>query len=112
VGAWLYSGAGGIVLDESHPGYKHFILRPQFTPRLKFVRATLDSPYGLIVSHWHTAKDLLYYDVTVPPNTSAELEPPVGPQNLRPKVAGSASTTSVRLAAGNYHFSFPRRLLK
>lgn len=113
VGAWLYSGAGGIVLDESHPGYKHFILRPQFTPRLSFVRATLDSPYGLIVSHWHTEKDLISYDLTVPPNTSAELILPVPPQNMQPPISASpsSSTTSLDLAAGSYHFSFPRRLL-
>lgn len=113
VGAWLYSGAGGIVLDENHPGYKHFILQPQFTSRLNFVKATLDSPYGLIVSHWHVEKDLVLYDVTIPPNTSAELILPVAPQNVQPSVSvsPSSSTTSAQLAAGRYHFSFPRRLL-
>ena len=112
VGAWFYSGAGGIMLDESHPGYKHFILRPQFTPRLNFVRATLDSPYGLIVSRWHTEKDMVFYDVTVPPNTSTELILPVPPQDLGGTSSRESPNTSMEVAPGSYHFSFPRRLLK
>jgi alpha-L-rhamnosidase len=98
VGAWLYSGAAGIQLDEAHPGYKHFFLRPQFTPRLSHVKATLDSPYGVISSHWHTEKDQMLYDVTIPPNTTATLELPDSPAKA--------------LSAGAHHFSFPRQLIK
>ena len=57
VGAWLYSGAAGIQSDESNPGYKHFFLEPQFTSRLTCVRATFDSPYGVIASGWRVEKD-------------------------------------------------------
>src|SRR4029079_9233820 len=35
VGKWLYVGAGGIELDEQHPGFKKFNLKPQFTSRLQ-----------------------------------------------------------------------------
>ena len=83
VGAWLYSGAGGIGLDDSSPGYKRFFLQPQFTPRLSHVKATLDSPYGLIVSHWRVEGDQLLYDVTIPPNSSAMLALPVPLQAVR-----------------------------
>ena len=90
VGAWLYSGAAGIVPDDAHPGYKHFTLAPQFTPRLNFVRATLATPYGTIVSHWHVDGDHIAYDVTVPPNTTADL-----------------ALNHTKLAAGVHHFTFP-----
>ena len=33
VGKWLYSGVGGIGIDEDHPGFKHFFLKQ----RLGFV---------------------------------------------------------------------------
>ena len=55
VGAWLYSGAAGIQPDDASPGYKHFLLAPQFTTRLSYVKATLDSPYGAIASAWRTS---------------------------------------------------------
>ncbi len=77
VGYWFYTGAAGIQLDDASPGYKHFFLAPQFTNRLTYVKATLDSPYGKISSYWHVEGDQMIYDVTVPPNSSATLEPAV-----------------------------------
>lgn len=108
VGAWLYSGAAGIQPDEAHPGYKHFILAPQFTTRLAHVKASLDTPYGLIVSDWRTEKNQMLYDVTIPPNSSALLKLPVPPQNVlqsgRPLSAGSETpTTALNLTAGTQH---------
>lgn len=114
VGAWLYSGAAGIQPDESSPGYKHFFLAPQFTTRLTHVRATFDSPYGLIVSSWRAEGGELFYDVTVPPNSSATLELPVPPGEVRPSghplPTSSDAFTRLQLEAGTYHFSLPGKL--
>jgi alpha-L-rhamnosidase len=116
VGAWFYSGAAGIQPDESNPGYKHFFLNPQFTTRLSEVKATLDSPYGLIVSHWQVENDQLLYEVTIPPNTTATLTLPVPPRDVR-QSGQSLQTpddhiTRLPLVAGTYHFSLPRRLIQ
>ena len=97
VGAWLYSGAAGIQPDDTAPGYKRFVLAPQITDRLEYVRATLDTPYGIIVSSWRNKGDYVFYDITIPPNTSATLVLPgssQGPNGNR------------TLAAGIYHFKF------
>jgi alpha-L-rhamnosidase len=116
VGAWFYSGAAGIQPDESNPGYKHFFLQPQFTARLSRVKATLDSPYGLIASHWQAGDDQLLYEVTIPPNTTATLTLPVPPsevrQSGRPLPTSDDHVTRLPLVAGTYHFSLPRRLIK
>ena len=116
VGAWLYSGAAGIQPDESHPGYKHFFLKPQFTPRLSYFKASFDSPYGLISSYWHADRDQLLYDITIPPNTSAQLTLPVPPQNVlesgKAISAKEDAVTKLDLPAGTYHFSFPKELIK
>jgi alpha-L-rhamnosidase len=109
VGKWLYSGAGGIGLDEEHPGFKHFFLVPQMSPSFASYKATLDSPYGLISSAWSIANGQVTYDVTVPPNTTATLTLPAGGSDLKatgaPAVAGDNGTWT--LAAGVYEFSFP-----
>ncbi len=97
IGAWLYSGAAGIQPDAS-PGYKHFSLAPQFTTRLTYLKATFDSPYGIISSSWRVEKNEILYDVTIPPNSSGTLELP-----------GKSSTI---LRAGSYHFSIPRQLVE
>jgi alpha-L-rhamnosidase len=116
VGAWLYSGAAGIQLDDSNPGYKHFLLAPQFTARLSHVKASLDSPYGRISSGWHFEKDELIYGVTIPPNSSAVLTLPVPPQDVRqsgePLRESGEPVTKLSLRAGTYHFSMPRRLVR
>ena len=116
VGAWLYSGAAGIQLDEAQPGYKHFTFAPQFTGKLTHVKGTLDTPYGLISSHWHVENDRMVYDVIVPPNTTATLVLPVAASEVREggkAVAGSSGAgTKVALAAGAHQFSFPRSALK
>ena len=116
VGAWLYSGAAGIQADDSQPGYKHFFLKPQFTTRLSYVKASLDSPYGTISSYWHVKGDQMLYDVIVPPNTSAELVLPVPSANVlqsgKPLADKGGLTTQIPLGAGSYQFSFPGNLIR
>jgi alpha-L-rhamnosidase len=117
VGYWFYTGAAGIQPDDSSPGYKHFFLAPQFTSRLTHVKATLDSPYGKILSYWHVEGDRMIYDVTVPPNSSATLQLPFPPKDVtesgQPIAADAAAlSTSLPLVAGTYHFAFLRELIK
>jgi alpha-L-rhamnosidase len=111
VGKWLYSGAGGIGIDEEHPGFKRFFLDPQFSTKFTSFKATLDSPYGLISSAWRSEGDRMVYDVTVPPNSSAVLTLPVSSQEVveagHGPVAEGGAPTRVPLAAGSYSFSFP-----
>ena len=117
VGAWLYTGAAGIRLDEASPGYKRFALQPEFTFRLTAVQATLDSPYGRIASAWHADGDRMVYRVTIPPNSSAVVTLPVAAAEVRSSGGSPAPAAADRaeftreLPAGTYEFSFPRRLL-
>ncbi len=119
VGAWLYGGAAGIRSDAASPGFKHFVLAPQFTARLTHVRATFNSPYGVISSAWRAEGDRLDYDATVPPNSSATLILPAAPEEFsarpssvppRPmtRAPGEGPATSFALPAGTYHFAWPR----
>jgi alpha-L-rhamnosidase len=116
VGAWLFSGAAGIEPDDAHPGYKHFFLRPQFTTRLSYVKATQESPYGLISSHWHVENDQMVYEATVPPNTTAEVVLPVPANAIREQGKQISSTgkatTRVPISAGSHRFTFPRGLIE
>lgn len=116
VGDWLYSSAAGIQLDPANPGYKHFFLRPQFTDRLSYVKASLDSPYGTIGSHWQTDGDQMVYSVTIPPNTSADIELPVASHHIReggqPLAEADEAATKLVRGAGEYRFTFDRQLLE
>ena len=92
-----------------------FHRRARYT-RLAQVRATFDSPYGVIASGWQVEKDQIHYDVTIPPNSSATLELPVLPREVRQSGqtlhSPDDAVTKLPLAAGTYHFSLPSNLIR
>jgi hypothetical protein len=73
VEGWFYRGLAGIRADESAPGFRHFILRPQMPAGLDWVKAHYDSIRGRIASEWHVEKDGVTWSVQVPANTTATL---------------------------------------
>jgi alpha-L-rhamnosidase len=109
IGKWLYSGPGGINIDEEHPGWKHFFLAPEFSTRFTSYRASFDSPYGVISSGWRIENGTVSYDVTVPANSSATLSLPASGRDL--KVSGDPVEPGENgawvLPAGTYNFTFP-----
>jgi alpha-L-rhamnosidase len=88
IGEWLYSRVAGIALNPESPGYKQFRLAPAFSSSLRYARAELASPHGLIRSAWRLTSGRLHWEVTVPANTSATLSLPA-------TAPGSARVTSV-----------------
>lgn len=69
---WLYENVLGIRRDEAHPGYKHFILRPEIG-LFQYVRGGIDTPHGRIESAWERKGNIVCYACTVPPNTTAKV---------------------------------------
>jgi len=77
IGAWMYSTIAGIDLDPAQPGYKHSILRPLPGGGLTYANASLNTPYGELVSQWKIEQGKFDWAVIVPPNTTATLHVPV-----------------------------------
>ncbi|UCG56951.1 MAG: family 78 glycoside hydrolase catalytic domain [Phycisphaerales bacterium] len=79
IGTWYMEGLAGINGDPEHPGFKHFVIKPEVLnkPSLRWVKASYESQYGPIVSEWKIADDKFQHAVAVPPNTSATLYLPV-----------------------------------
>src|SRR4029079_14933486 len=75
VGRWMMAYSLGISRDESSPGFKHFILRPEPDPtgQMTWARGHYDSMYGRIESFWKMENGSLRYHATVPANTTATL---------------------------------------
>ena len=73
---WLINRSLGIERDEAHPGFRHFILRPEPDPtgQMTFARGHLDTRFGRIESAWERNKDgNVHYEFTIPQGTSATL---------------------------------------
>ena len=85
---WCYQYLGGIRLADSSSattpcssmqGYKHFVLRPDFSIQdCSYVNVSYTSPYGPIVSNWKKSLQHLEWDVEVPCNTTADIYLPDG----------------------------------
>jgi alpha-L-rhamnosidase len=115
VGAWLYAVVAGIDLLE--PGYKRILLRPRPGGDLTYARATYDSIYGRIASHWRVEDGVLDWRITVPPNTTATVYAPAAPgarvseggvpagqaQGVR-EIGREDEAAVYEVESGSYHF--------
>ena len=76
VGEWVWRDLAGINLDESQPGYKHFVIHPRPCADLTWVKAEYDSIRGKIVSDWSVEGTRFTLRVEVPVNTTATIYMP------------------------------------
>ncbi|MCD7822260.1 MAG: family 78 glycoside hydrolase catalytic domain, partial [Clostridiales bacterium] len=74
IGEWMFRTIGGLELDENRPGYEHFFIRPQIGGGLEFTEISYRSSYGKITIKWRKNGDVVTLDVTIPANTSAEIQ--------------------------------------
>jgi alpha-L-rhamnosidase len=119
--AWFYKALAGINPDPSAPGFKHFILKPHVVGNLTWVRAWHDCPFGRIEARWRLEGGRLFFDATIPPNTTATVMLPCAdPAALEesghaatPAVPGIKSLTAsqgwtkMEVDSGVYRFSLP-----
>lgn len=70
---WFYENVLGIRPRPDAPGFKKIHLEPEMTGQLSWAKGAYQSGFGVIASAWRRAGDSLYWNVTVPANTSATL---------------------------------------
>ena len=78
IGSWFYQALGGIVLDEAHPAYQHFYVRPQLVDGISFARTLQSTPYGNIVVDWKLSSQAFDLRLTIPAGTTATVVCPFG----------------------------------
>jgi alpha-L-rhamnosidase len=76
IGDWLYQVVAGLNVDESKPGYKHMILKPNVDSGMDYASAVYHSMYGEIRVSWFRKDGELRMNLTIPPNTTAAVELP------------------------------------
>lgn len=73
VGDWMYSAAAGVRPVEEAPGYARVCIAPQPDERLGYVKASLETSYGLIRSEWRYEEDGIHYEIEIPHGVEAEI---------------------------------------
>ena len=106
---WLYEDLAGIKTDPQQSGFKHIIMKPIPVGDLKFVKATHQSPYGLIASEWHSDGKKFDWQIEIPANTTATVYVPA--TNAKAVAAKGAKPSQFEngraifeLGSGKYHF--------
>ncbi len=75
VDRWFYEYIGGIQPAEA--GFKRSVIWPRLTRFLDWAKVSHETEYGLLACEWRKDGDRLTIEVTVPPNTTAEVHVPV-----------------------------------
>ncbi|HEX5171692.1 MAG TPA: family 78 glycoside hydrolase catalytic domain [Cyclobacteriaceae bacterium] len=117
IGDWMYRVVAGIDTYEDGVGYKHISFKPHPGGGFTSVDADLQTYYGKVSSHWQASEGKFYFDVSVPPNTTARVFVPAATLNdviESGKVLSSANDIKVvgsengyvvvDVGSGNYKF--------
>ena len=70
---WFYRYLAGIDVDFSRPPEERVVLRPTPVGDIDSARARYETPFGAIFSNWQRRDGRFFYDVELPPNTTARL---------------------------------------
>jgi alpha-L-rhamnosidase len=68
---WFYADLAGIRPDETAPGFRHTIIRPQPVEGLEWVEAEHETPHGRVGVRWEQTGGRFRLGVTVPANSTA-----------------------------------------
>jgi alpha-L-rhamnosidase len=67
--AWFYQNLAGIKTVGA--GFKEIVMNPPVIQDLDKVKASYQTPYGLVKSNWTKDKDNFNWHITIPPNSKA-----------------------------------------
>jgi alpha-L-rhamnosidase len=120
IGDWLVSVVAGINPNEAKPGYKHTLIQPRPGGGLTDARATLETSYGHLTSHWQLGDNVFTLHITIPPNTTATIILPAShpaqiyegeqPATMATGIKSLQTTqqnTRIEVSSGTYNFSLP-----
>ncbi len=105
---WLYEDLAGIKSDPATPGFRHILIHPEVPDGLAFVRASVDSPYGKISTHWRRANGAFTLEINIPVNATATVSIPAESASLVMESGKSASFSQdvrfLRCASGRCEY--------
>lgn len=73
VADWIYEKAAGIQPVEEAAGFKKVRIAPAPYEKLGYLRASVDTPYGEIVSEWRYEGGVPHYRISVPEGVCADI---------------------------------------
>lgn len=78
IGSWFYKYLAGITFDPAYPACGRVVIKPYLPADLTFVKASLHTVQGEVVSEWERIGKALSLGVVIPGNCTATVSLPVG----------------------------------
>jgi alpha-L-rhamnosidase len=103
---WFYRWLGGIRPDKEIPGFRRFILGPNFPEGLNKVNCSYNAPNGKIISQWSRERNLIKLHVVVPKESEAILQLPAGGITKISRNNRDYNLKNNKLDSGDYQISF------
>lgn len=101
--AWFYEDIAGIRPET--PGYKVIRFEPTMTGPLDWAKATIETPYGTVMSDWKKIDGVLNWHITIPPNSAGKVFIPAGKElNINDQAADEKKAYH-DLPSGSYKIS-------
>ncbi|MES2475299.1 MAG: family 78 glycoside hydrolase catalytic domain [Verrucomicrobiota bacterium] len=109
---WMFSDLAGI--DRAAPGFDKVKIAPRPTGTITHAAASMETRHGKLACSWKIVGDRFTAEITVPPNTTADLTLPVSgqitdsgaPATARPGIH-HVEKNQLTLGSGTYHFTAP-----
>ena len=115
VGDWMFNTVAGI--DLASPSFAKIAINPKPGKGINSASAEYNSIHGKIASSWSMAKRIFSLDVTIPPNTTAEVIIPAGSEMVITEsgipislvkeielISEDKSQTTLKVGSGKYRF--------
>ncbi|MBW9116955.1 family 78 glycoside hydrolase catalytic domain [Rhizobium cauense] len=100
---WLFEAVAGFRPDADEPGFARIIFEPTIIPDLSPVKASHQSPRGLISAAWSVEKDRARYEVEVPEGAQGVLKLAEG---YRDVMVDGVPFASAELSPGKHVVTF------
>lgn len=98
---WFYKALAGIDVNPDNPGYKDITIKPHVLGDLTWAQASVKTVRGMVVSDWTRGAGSLTLNVTVPGNSSANVQvPKVGLTNVSVTEGGAMIWQNSSFVAG------------
>jgi len=117
-GSWFHQGVAGIRADESAPGFKKVIIKPNIVGDLTWAKGSYNSIYGKIESNWQLKDGKFFLNVTIPVNTTGKVYIPtsdatsvtesnklIGKSDVIKFLAKENNYVVYEVSSGTYQFS-------
>lgn len=78
IGSWFYQALGGIIPDETHPGYRKVTIDPQIPGGLESAECTKETPFGPLSISWEKSNKMLKMIIRIPVGCTAVVKIPAG----------------------------------